>query len=93
MLSLTGKSPLEFIRSVRLQRAAQLLEKSRFTIAEIAYEVGFNDPKYFSKFFKSFYNMLPSIYQANKRKQQEVSEIIITEEKLPRFDKQIRENT
>ena len=37
--------------------------------------------------------MLPSIYQANKRKQQEVSEIIITEEKLPRFDKQIRENT
>ncbi|MEO8416169.1 MAG: two-component regulator propeller domain-containing protein [Ginsengibacter sp.] len=68
MLALTGKSPLEFIRSVRLQRAAQLLEKSRLTIAEIAYEVGFNDPKYFSRFFKAHFNILPSAYQAEKKR-------------------------
>ena len=72
MLTLTGKAPLDFIRSVRLQRAAQLLEKSRLTISEIAYEVGFNDPKYFSRFFKAYFNMLPSAYQAKKRVEQEV---------------------
>ncbi|NII27273.1 response regulator [Pseudoflavitalea sp. X16] len=60
VLALTGKTPIEFIRSVRLKRAAQLLEKSQMTVAEIAYEVGFNNPKYFSKYFKSEYHVLPS---------------------------------
>ena len=68
LLTLTGKSPIEFIRSIRLKRAAQLLEKSDLTIAEIAYEVGFNNPKYFSKYFKAEFNMLPSVYHAEKRK-------------------------
>ncbi|WP_315824844.1 helix-turn-helix domain-containing protein [Paraflavitalea speifideaquila] len=48
------------MRSVRLKRAAQLLEKSQLTVAEIAYEVGFNNPKYFSKYFKLEYHVLPS---------------------------------
>lgn len=60
VLALTGKTPIEFIRSVRLKRAAQLLEKSEMTIAEIAWEVGFNNPKYFSKYFKMEYHVLPS---------------------------------
>jgi AraC-like DNA-binding protein len=60
LLALTGKTPIEFIRSVRLKRAAQLLEKSKMTVAEIAYEVGFNNPKYFSKYFKMEYHVLPS---------------------------------
>src|SRR5690606_29825823 len=47
LVALTGKSPLEFIRTIRLQRAAQLLEKSQLTVAEVAYKVGFNNPKYF----------------------------------------------
>ena len=63
ILSLTGQTPIEFIRSIRLKRAAQLLEKSSFTIAEIAYEVGFNNPKYFSRYFKAEFGMLPSAYQ------------------------------
>jgi signal transduction histidine kinase/ligand-binding sensor domain-containing protein/DNA-binding response OmpR family regulator len=63
LLAFTGKTPLEFIRSFRLKRAAQLLE-SNLTVAEVAYRVGFNNPKYFSKFFKSEFNMLPSAYQA-----------------------------
>jgi AraC-like DNA-binding protein len=63
ILSLTGKTPIEFIRSVRLKRAAQLLEKHQFTVSEIAYEVGFNNPKYFSRYFKAEFGVLPSAYQ------------------------------
>jgi signal transduction histidine kinase/ligand-binding sensor domain-containing protein/DNA-binding response OmpR family regulator len=67
ILSITGKTPLEFIRSIRLKRAAQLLEKSGMTIAEIAYEVGFNNPKNFSKSFKEEFQVTPSQYLANKK--------------------------
>ena len=67
ILSLTGKTPIEFIRSIRLKRAAQLLEKSGMSIAEIAYEVGFNNPKNFSKAFKEEFKILPSQYVANKK--------------------------
>jgi signal transduction histidine kinase/DNA-binding response OmpR family regulator len=66
LLSLTGKAPLEFIRTIRLQRAAQLLEKSQLTVSEIAYQVGFNNPKYFSKYFKDHFNVLPSVYAHKK---------------------------
>jgi AraC-like DNA-binding protein len=67
LLSLTGKSPIEFIRIIRLQRAAQLLEKSQFTVSEIAYQVGFNNPKYFSKYFKDEYHILPSVYATERK--------------------------
>ncbi|WP_143306538.1 hybrid sensor histidine kinase/response regulator transcription factor [Chitinophaga vietnamensis] len=67
ILALTGKSPLEFIRSIRLKRAAQLLEKSGMTVAEIAYKVGFNNPKQFSKFFKEEFKILPSQYTTRKK--------------------------
>ncbi|MBT1689907.1 response regulator [Fulvivirgaceae bacterium PWU37] len=68
ILALTGKSPLEFIRTIRLQQAAQLLEKSQLTVAEVAYRVGFNNPKYFARYFKEQYDVLPSAYAAGKRK-------------------------
>lgn len=67
LISLTGKSPLEFIRTIRLQRAAQLLEKSQLTVAEVAYKVGFNNPKYFARYFKEQFNSLPSMYAASKK--------------------------
>jgi signal transduction histidine kinase/ligand-binding sensor domain-containing protein/DNA-binding response OmpR family regulator len=70
ILSLTGKSPLEFIRTIRLQQAAQLLEKSQLTVAEVAYQVGFNNPKYFARYFKDEYHVLPSAYAAGKRKEE-----------------------
>jgi signal transduction histidine kinase/ligand-binding sensor domain-containing protein/DNA-binding response OmpR family regulator len=76
LLALSGKTPIEFIRSIRLKRAAQLLEKSKLTVSEIAYEVGFNNPKYFTKFFKSEFNLLPSAYQAEKRKEVAVKDTI-----------------
>ncbi|RVU03019.1 hybrid sensor histidine kinase/response regulator [Mucilaginibacter limnophilus] len=62
MLQLTGKTPVEYIKYMRLQRAVQLLEKSRMTISEIAYEVGYSDPKYFTKVFKAQFGKLPSAY-------------------------------
>ena len=69
LFNLSGKTPIEFIRSIRLHRAAQLLEKNEFTVAEVAYEVGFNNPKYFTKYFKQEYSILPSSYAAEKKKE------------------------
>lgn len=65
MLSITGKTPVEFIRLVRLRRASQLLRESQLTVSEIAYQVGFSDPRYFSKQFKSEFKVLPSKYKAD----------------------------
>ncbi|SDT04415.1 Signal transduction histidine kinase [Mucilaginibacter mallensis] len=73
VLMLTGKSPIEFIRSIRLKKAVYLLENSQMTISQICYEVGFNTPKYFTKLFKEEYNTLPSAYVASIR-QKKLSE-------------------
>jgi len=68
LLAITGKSPVELIRYIRLQKAAQLLEKSHLNITGVCYEVGFNNPTYFSKIFKEEFNMLPSDYVNMVRK-------------------------
>jgi len=60
--ALTDLSPNEMIRSVRLQRAAKLLLHHRGNIAEIAYEVGFSNPSYFSECFQKQFGKLPSEY-------------------------------
>jgi signal transduction histidine kinase/ligand-binding sensor domain-containing protein/CheY-like chemotaxis protein/AraC-like DNA-binding protein len=65
---LTGKTPVEFIRHIRLQRAAELLEKSQLNVAEIAYEVGFNNPKYFTQYFKAEFGCIPSAYRSNTKR-------------------------
>ncbi|MEI2273000.1 ATP-binding protein [Sphingobacterium sp. ML3W] len=62
LLELTGMSPVDFIRSVKLEKAASLLEKSDKSISEIAYETGFANPNYFTKVFKAKYQMTPSEY-------------------------------
>ena len=61
LMSITGKSPLEFIRILRLKRGKQLLEKSQLNISQIAYQVGLS-PKQFAKYFKEEYGCLPSNY-------------------------------
>jgi len=70
MLSLTGKTPVDCIRTIRLKRSVQLLEKSKLNIAGVAYESGFNNPNYFSKVFKDEYGMLPSEYVTEMRKRE-----------------------
>jgi DNA-binding response OmpR family regulator len=61
--SLADFTPVEFVREMRLQRAKQLLDGGGSNISEIAYEVGFNNPKYFSTCFKEKYQVSPSDYQ------------------------------
>ncbi|AUC86177.1 hypothetical protein CW731_13205 [Polaribacter sp. ALD11] len=57
--SLTGLSLIDYIRQTRLNKAAVLLAKYGYNISEVAYLVGFNNPKYFSKSFKSQFNSTP----------------------------------
>ncbi|MCC8112857.1 MAG: response regulator [Bacteroidales bacterium] len=64
LTQITGKSPVEFIRILRLKRAAQMLRESQLNISEIAFATGFGSPKYFSKYFKEEYGILPSAYQS-----------------------------
>ncbi|MDR1202622.1 MAG: response regulator [Tannerellaceae bacterium] len=66
LLSITGKTPVEFIRIIRLKRAAQLLRESQQNVSEIAYQLGFNNPRYFSKYFKEEFGVLPSTYQGKE---------------------------
>lgn len=68
LLQITGKTPIEFIRVIRLKRAAQLLRESQLHVSEVAFEVGFNNPKYFSRYFKDEFGVLPSVYQEKKGK-------------------------
>ncbi|WP_179197643.1 hybrid sensor histidine kinase/response regulator transcription factor [Hymenobacter crusticola] len=67
LLELTGMPPVEFIRSFKLERAAVLLGESDLTISEIAYQVGFATPHYFTKSFKAKFNILPSDYRKSKK--------------------------
>lgn len=61
--SIVGMSPSDFLRHVRLQRAEELISKSQMTFSQIAYSVGFSDPKYFTKCFKKETGMTPSEYR------------------------------
>ncbi len=66
--SLTGQSPVEFIRDIRLKRAAQLIKESQLLIKEIAFMTGFQDIKYFGKCFKKKFEMTPMEYRKNHLK-------------------------
>jgi YesN/AraC family two-component response regulator len=63
--ALTEYTPVELIRSLRLKHAAKLLIESQMTISEIAYEVGFSSPGYFSKCFQKQYHLTPKDYQSS----------------------------
>ncbi|MDD3319968.1 MAG: two-component regulator propeller domain-containing protein [Paludibacter sp.] len=61
--SLTGLSPGEFIQNIRLKHAVQMLKNNVGNISEIAFAVGFNDPKYFSRCFKIEFGVTPREFQ------------------------------
>lgn len=63
MISLTGTTPSEYLRAKRIHRSEQLLRDGDLTVSEIAYKVGFNNPRYFSKYFQEEYGMTPSQYK------------------------------
>lgn len=58
--AITNQSPVQFIRTIRMEQALKLLQKSPDSIAEVAYETGFDDPGYFTKVFKKHFGFLPS---------------------------------
>ena len=60
--SLTGQNPQEFIRDIRMKRAATLLREDKYSIGEIAYLTGFPNAKYFSTAFKKYYGCSPSTF-------------------------------
>ena len=63
MKEATGQTTTAFIRSIRLQTACQILLSSPgIRVSDLAYQVGFNDPKYFSRCFKDAYGVLPGDY-------------------------------
>jgi len=64
---ITGQTTVEFIRDVRMKRAAQLLTQSQLRISEIAFQVGVENVKYFRKTFQKIYGMAPSEYAKQYR--------------------------
>jgi DNA-binding response OmpR family regulator len=60
--ALTNQTPSEFLRTIRLKHAAQLIKKKFGNVAEITYEVGFNNLSYFAKCFRELYGVSPSEY-------------------------------
>lgn len=62
LLHITGLAPLEYMRSIRLKRAAQLLVQGGYPVAEVAEMTGFNTQKYFAKYFKEAFGCTPSKY-------------------------------
>lgn len=63
ILRLTGQTPIDFIRNIRMKRAADLLKRSQLNVSEVAYKVGYNNPKLFSRYFKTQYQMYPSEFR------------------------------
>lgn len=61
--SLTGLSPVEFVREVRFERAAEYIRDTQLTVSEISYKVGIEDPRYFSRCFKQKFGMTPSEFR------------------------------
>ncbi|MGZ3944461.1 MAG: two-component regulator propeller domain-containing protein [Mucilaginibacter sp.] len=69
ILMMTGKTPNELVRSMRLKRAAQLLTTGHLTISQIGHKVGFKSQKYFVKAFKAEFSTIPSRYAETAQEQ------------------------
>ena len=65
--ALTGQSPVELLRTARLHKARRLLQESGKSISEVAYEVGFTAPSYFTKCFKDEFGISPSDLNSQNR--------------------------
>lgn len=58
--AITNQTPNNFIKSIRLKRAVQLLKQKKMNVSEVAYKVGFKDPRYFSKCFQKEFEQTPT---------------------------------
>lgn len=69
--ALVGMSPSDFLRRLRMQRAEELIVRSKMNFSQIAFNVGFSDPKYFTKCFKKETGMTPSEYRHKSQQRAE----------------------
>uniref|UniRef100_UPI0025B0558D hybrid sensor histidine kinase/response regulator n=1 Tax=Bacteroides acidifaciens TaxID=85831 RepID=UPI0025B0558D len=74
----TGHTPKEYLRIMRMKKAAELLSTKKYTVSEVTYMVGINDPFYFSRCFKAQFGISPSSYL--KRYQEGIRETEINED-------------
>ncbi|WP_051287396.1 hybrid sensor histidine kinase/response regulator transcription factor [Algoriphagus mannitolivorans] len=65
--SLLGQTPNEFIQTIRLKYAAELIKSNHYKISEVAYKVGYSDPKYFSKSFQKQFGVTPTEFKKRKK--------------------------
>lgn len=66
---LTGMTAIDYIRTIRMKKAALLLSNRNFTVAEVMYKVGFSNHSYFAKCFGAMFGLTPTQYQAEKSKE------------------------
>ena len=67
--TLTGLAPVEFIKEVRINRAIELIKTGEYSMTQVAYMVGINDPRYFSKCFKAKMGMTPTEFRDRLKQQ------------------------
>ncbi len=65
--NITGQTPSDFIKTIRLKKAAKMLLENNTTIVEVAYAVGYSSPSYFTRSFKSEFGVTPKQYLENNR--------------------------
>ncbi|RSK39781.1 nickel-binding protein [Mangrovimonas spongiae] len=58
--ALTGRSPILFLRDIKMKKALSLIKENKLSVSEIAYQLGYSNPSYFTKKFKDKYGLLPS---------------------------------
>ena len=61
--AISGLSPIDFLRDIRIKRACQLIASGNYTISQVAYMTGFKDPKFFSRTFRKIMNCSPTEYK------------------------------
>lgn len=76
LINITGKGPAEFIRTIRMKRGKQYLEKTAMSMAEISSALGYANPKRFTENFKTEYGMSPSEYARKIRSEKTVKTVI-----------------
>ena len=65
--SITGLTPVDFIREIRNKRAVQLIDSDEYNFSQVTYMTGFNDPKCFGKCFKKVTGITPSEYKKKEK--------------------------
>lgn len=63
IIMLTGLTPLDFVRNIKMKYACKLLKNKSANISDVAYTLGFSTPKYFTKTFKEVFGMTPTEFQ------------------------------